>query len=1130
LRNEIENLILLPEAFVILSLFRGSWSGFMRVFVRLAVMMALCAGLGQICVAQLSTTATITGTVTDDTGAVVPAATVTVRALGTRTDTVITTNGDGSYVIPGLGVGSYSVSVTKTGFQTYSVTGIELHPAVTATVNASLKVGASSSSVTISADAVQVETATVENANSVDGAQVSTLPMNGRNYQALATLMPGVQNTSAGTALTTGGRATNNVLSVNGLAQNKTFYALDGVWNENTGNMAQTSVVPNPDSLAEVRVLQNNYSARYSLMGSSVVLLQTKSGTSNFHGTLWEFFRNDALNSKPYFATSVLPYKQNIFGYNLGGPVFIPKLYNTNRQKTFFFFSQQFVILHQVPTNLTGITPTANQRAGVFNSRINMPGTTTPFPQNSAGQYVIPQSSLNSNSLAFLNALYPQPNFSSGSTNFINNKPQITDQRDDEIKIDHSFNSKFHLLAEYLDEYQKYAQNSLSGSQSGEIFPVNSETDYTHNKLAQVSLTQILTPNMVNTTNIALNIFDLDLNLVGTAFVDQVPGFTTSLPYNGYLSNRLPLVTFSGGIAPQGIAAARPLTHAADLDSTVGDDWSWLHGRHFLQAGFTLVFNTKRQNVGTASNGQFTFTGSATAPTSGGVTQDDALADFLLGKAATFTQVSGQPRVAVHGAQFSPYVEDRFKMTKNLTITAGIRIYHAPLPYGPPQTETNFIPTAYSLAAAPVVAGSGTITTTPAYNALNGLVTNGTNGLPNNFSNNHVWYAGPLAGFAWDVFGDGKMSVRGGYGITYTRIFTNQDCSFSCASNPPALQSSNLQNANFPNPVGSGTVKAPTIAALSAADQNIQSTQVQSYSLVVQREFAHNWLASIAGAASQARHVVNTLNYNQPLPTGGYDFDPRINAGTLTPYYYNPSTGDKFSPYPGYAAISTLETGQNQNWNALEIGVRHPVSTNLFLTLSYTFSKDLADNPLDPYHPYKYYGPVAGLDFRHSFSATAIYNLPGAQMKGLRGLAIGGWKLSDITTLRSGTAVSPGLSISRQGVAVRPDLVAGAGISGPKTQAKWFNTGAFQAPLAGFYGNAGTGIITGPGLVVFDMALYKEFHITEANYLEFRSEAFNVFNHTNFTTISSNFGASTFGNATAAADPRILEFALRYHF
>ncbi len=330
--------------------------------------------------------------------------------------------------------------------------------------------------------------------------------------------------------------------------------------------------------------------------------------------------------------------------------------------------------------------------------------------------------------------------------------------------------------------------------------------------------------------------------------------------------------------------------------------------------------------------------------------------------------------------------------------------------------------------------------------------------------------------------------------------------------------------------VGSGTAKAATIAALSAADKNIRQTQVHSYSLSLQREFARNWIVSLAGAGTVAHHIVNTLNYNQPLPYQNFDFNPAINAGVNTPYYYNPATGDQYGPYPGYAAISTLETGQNQNWHAGEVSVRHPVSNNLFLTLAYTFSKDLGDNPLDPYHPYRYYGPVAGLNFPHSFAGTAIYTLPGQHLKGIEGLALGGWKLSDITTIRSGTSVSPGLSISKQGVAVRPDRVPGAGTAGAKTRAQWFNTGGFVAPAPGFYGNAGTGIITGPGLIVFDMAMYKDFHITEGNYFEFRAEAFNIFNHTNFSGLSTNFGASNFGQVTSATDPRVLEMAMRFHF
>ncbi|WP_348267724.1 carboxypeptidase-like regulatory domain-containing protein [Edaphobacter paludis] len=1124
-----------------MSLRRRSFSSFLVLSF-----LAFSCAFSPLLKAQLSTTATITGTVTDETGAVIPDATVTITDLGTKAVTVRQSNSDGNFTVPGLPVSNYSVSIVKDGFQTYSVTGIALHPAVTATINGILKTGTTSTSVTVSADAVQVETATIDHSASVDAAQVNTLPLNGRNYQSLSSLMPGVQNTSAGSALTTGGRSTSNTLSVNGLAQSRTFYALDGVWNENTGNMAQTSVVPNPDSLDEVRVLQNNYSAKYSLMGSSVVLLQTKSGTSSFHGTAWEFLRNDALNSKPYFAKSVLPYKQNIFGYTIGGPLFIPKIYNTNKQKTFFFWSQQFVILHQVPSNLTGTTPTANQRAGIFNSPIVDPNTGLLVPKNGHGQYVIPSSEINGNSTAFLNALYPLPNFSNGtSTNYINPKGQITNQRDDEIKINHNFNSRFQLLGEYFDEYQSFAQNSLSGSNGTSVFDTNSETDLTHNKLAQVSLTSIITPNMVNTTSIAMNIFDLDLNLEGTAYTNQVPGFQTTLPYSGFLSNRLPLVSFSGGIGSEGIAASRPLTHAAGLDDTVGDDWSYLHGRHYLQAGFTLVFNTKRQNVGSATNGQFTFSGNFTKPGSGAVTQDDALADFLFGRATTFTQTSNQPRLAIHGAEFSPYFEDRFKMTKDLTLTAGVRVYHAPLPYGPPQSETNFVPSVFDPIKAPIVNSNGTITPTTNYSALNGLVLNGANGIPNNFSNQHVWYVGPVAGFAWDVFGNGKTSIRGGYGITYTRIFTNQDCSFACGTNPPAITSANLQNPQFPNPVGTGSAKAATIASLSAANQNVQSTSVQSFSLSLEHEIAHNWIGSATYAGSIARHLVGQSNINLAPAysdaTGNYDFNPAINTGAASAYAPQTNgTALTNSPFQGYAAINSYETQQSQNWNALELSVRHPVTTNLFLTVAYTYSKDLTDQSsqpgsalttVDPYHPSRYYGNAEGLNFPHSLAITAIYNLPWLQdSKGVKRFAFAGWKLSDITTLRSGTSATPFLSISKQGNGLRPDRVPGVSIHGPKTQKEWFNTAAFVAPKAGFYGNAATGSIQGPGLIDFDMALYKDFHINESNFFEFRGEAFNVLNHTNFTTINTTYGNASYGNATAAADPRILEVALRYHF
>src|ERR1035437_1851656 len=1002
-----------------------------RQTVLILTLLLLIPAVSTPLVAQLSTTATIAGEVTDSTGAVVPDATVTAIDEATRITTVRKTGPDGSYVIPSLTVDTYTVSISKPGFDTYTVTGIILHPATTADIDGSLKPGSVTDKVTVTAAAVQVETSTSEIATEVDAAQISTLPLNGRNYQALATVMPGVQNTSAGNALTTGGRSTNNALSVNGLAQSRTFYALDGIWNENTGNMNQTTVIPNPDSIEEVRVLQNNYSAKYSLMGSSVVLLQTKSGSRRLHGTAWEFLRNDLFNSKPYFSTSVLPYKQNIFGYNVSGPVFVPHVYNTDREKTFFFFSQQFVRLHQA-TGQTGTTTPANQVAGIFSSPIKDPSTGLLFPQNASGQYFIPAVRQNSNSVAFAKALYPLPNLP-GATNYSNTKPQITNQRDDEIKIDHHINSRFSVLGEYLDEEQTFTPSSLAGSQAGEVFPVNYETDLTHNKLAQISLTALLTPNLINTTSLGMNIFDLDLNLTGITDVGQIPGFSTSLPYAGFLSTRLPLVTFSGGIGAEGVAAARPLHHASDLDDTVSDDVSLNHGKHYFQTGMTIVFNTKRQNPATATNGQFAFSGNFTKPTAAqiatngaAVTQDDAFADFLLGQSTTFTQASDELRVAVHGMEISPYFEDRYKATRNLTISAGLRAYYMPLPHPPPAYARIFVPSAFVATNAPVVNADQTITATPTYNPLNGLVLNGTT-IPQNFSNNHTWYFGPIVGFAWDVFGDGKTSVRGGFGMTYTRIFTNQDCSFNCASNPPTITTINLQNAIFPNPTGGPqTIKPATIGSLSSADADIRATTIESYSLSIQHEFPRNWAASLVGASTQARHVVGTFNINQAPHFGAFDYNPIIATGTPANPNANPPTKAiaaptqyVYSPYQGYAAISTIGTRLDQNWNAFEASLRHPVG-DLVFTVAYTWSHDLTDTSgaaIDPSTPARSYGNADGLDFRHSASVTAIYALPWLlHAPFLERFLLAGWKISGISTLRSGTSITPGLSVSNQGL------------------------------------------------------------------------------------------------------------------
>ena len=1157
-----------------------------RVFLAAVVFATALFAAGPAGYAQLSARATLNGTVTDPSGALVPDALVTVTDEATKVQTTTRTNSAGVFVLPDLNPATYSVSVAKQGFKNYTVTGLELHPTETTTVNAVLAVGAATETVTVAANSADVETSSPEVSSYISSQQVSSLPMNGRNYQSLAGLLPGVTNLQSGTAMTTGGRSTSSELSINGMAVARSFYVLDGVWNENTGNMTQESVVPNPDSLEEVRVLQNNFSAQYSLMGSSVIVMQTKSGTSSLHGTVWEFLRNDDLNAKPYYSTTIPPYKQNIFGFNIGGPVFIPKYYNTNRQKTFFFWDEAYVDLH-VPNQVTSLLPTPNQIAGCFASPIKDPVTGNLFPTVSTCNgatgtfYQIPANRLNTSSEAYLTTLYPAPNYSVGSNNYINNKPQTTYQRDDQIKLDHYFTPKYHLLAEYFQEYQDYAQNTVSESTT----PVSSETDFTNNKLATVALTQTLTPHMVNSTNIAMNIFLLNLTVVGKTDISQIPNFSEMLFYpNANYSTRTPVVALSGGLAGQGIYQ-RPIPHASDLDDTVSDNWSWLKGKHYLTAGVTFVWNTKRQlsinASGNNSNGSFSFTGVSTAPTAAqkaatgacttgapatACTGDDSVADMLLGYIATFNQSSFVPHGDIHDFSWSPYAEDRYQLTKDLTVTVGLRIYHLPLPYGVPDSETNFQPSAFNPALAPTVNETSGVTNVPTGTTYsNGLLFNsGAPGqLPVNFSNKHIWYFAPDGGFAWDVFGDGKTSLRGGYGESYTRIFTNQDCSFSCDSNPPDFTNESLSNLVLPtttswNVAGAGGVAATTTSAetIASADPNIQASPVASYSLGVQHQFPMNFVAEVVGAGSRIQHLVGTWNQNQPMPytSGGvlYDFNPLLNFNSATG---KPDNSAYWAPYQGYAAINTFYTRLWQEWNGLEVQVKHPVTKSLYVTGSYTWSHNTTNlagtGVIDPYALNRYHGNTESLNFPQSLSITALYQLPFFVNSGnlLERELLGGWSINDITTFRSGTSLSPALSETDQGLAARPDQVPGTSTNGPKlwkqsATAEWFNTGAFACPGTttpgacgtapsagwGFYGNAQTGIIRGPGQELFNMALFKEFHFTEKDFLEFRAEAFNTFNHTNPGNPNTTLGNSNYGKVTSALDPRILELALRLKF
>ena len=372
----------------------------------------------------------------------------------------------------------------------------------------------------------------------------------------------------------------------------------------------------------------------------------------------------------------------------------------------------------------------------------------------------------------------------------------------------------------------------------------------------------------------------------------------------------------------------QPLTHASDVEETLTDDWSWLKGSHFIEAGINYVHSIKRQNQFAQSNGSWSFSGNFTG---------DPIADYLLGDATQFYQQSGERRPYMFGNIISPYVQDTWKLTKRLTLNYGLRIMYMPLPHAT-LAETLFDPSKFNPAATPIVNADGTITPTANFNPLNGLIQNGVNGVPDNFSDKHKWYYAPQGGFAWDVKGDGKTSLRGGYGITYTRVFTGGDCTYNCANNYPYIQSVTLTNPPFPSPLGPGVTSVNGAPSLNSMSLDQKASSVYSYSLSLEHQFAGGWLLSVTGAGNSVRNTPITLNYNQPLPTGGFNYNPSINKDPVTGNAVNEYL---YGPYQGWAGINTYSSIGNASWNGLLISARHAAGHGLFITGSYSFAHGL---------------------------------------------------------------------------------------------------------------------------------------------------------------------------------------------
>lgn len=1140
------------------SLFRFPVRPTMAVLGTVLLLILLSLAGGSYAAAQ-ATAGAISGVVTDPSGASIAGATVNVTSQSTNSVRVVTTNDSGFYSAEGLSVGDYSVSVSKSGFETTITRGIHLNPGQRYAANVSLQISRASTTVNVTtAGAEQVNTETSESGGTLESKQISNLMLNGRSFQTLALAIPGVSSTAGADQLSGGGLTANVSLIINGSSVNLSDYTIDGMYDMNSGNYSALDVYPVVDGIAEFSVLKDNYSAKYGFAGSGQTVVATKSGSDTFHGSAWDYLRNTSLNAVNFFATSPQDLHQQIFGYSLGGPLIIPHLYNTNRTaKTYFFALNQWYSIHAGLVETASTFPSA-MRAGNFSSSPTLKGNLTLDANsqallNSEGKSncITGPKTLNPNcfdpvAVNLMNAYMPIPNnTANGFVNYINQNSEDTTQLDYQYRIDQSINQNNLLTARIM--YEPVTNAFPYDWASGNPFNTTTDNVYTRGFNGIVRLQSTISSHFLNTATVGETFTRQQVNLTkgGT-----MPSGTSIMQYfpNAPRLDHIPSISISSGWTGLGISY-EPFG-ASDGEGLLADDINWVRGRHVISAGALYMFGIKRQTANTNPQGSFSFTGTHTG---------DPAADFLLGLDSSYSQSSSERQGALHYRQGEAYVQDDYKAMPRLTLNLGLRWVYFSSDTVSGDQVTAFSPALYDAAQAPVVNLNGTLMVNSSNqpvtssgelaNTLNGLVFAGQNGVPSGFFTPKKTLFGPRIGFAYDVFGNQKTSIRGGYGLGYSRV-PLQPMYFAWSQNPPYNKSVSLTNSLLSDAVA-GTAAAPTGSTMHNMPFSFTPTQVQTYSLTLEQQLRTGMIASVAYVGSQTHHLENfnggfDLNFPLPVttpslstclaagqvPSTSYDFDPCINKGSVSEDYTR--------PYKGYSTMTYVNQEGSANYNSLQAEWRYTTRA-LQVTAAYTFSKALATvgsrgaggttaqaSPIqNPRDLAAEYGPP-DYDFRNDISATWVYNIPALTEDHYMSLLTNGWSLTGLFLHRSGFALSPAMGTGTNGLATRPNQVAGYREVGSRKE--WFDTSAFVAPGFGFFGDARNGTIRGPGYTSANVGLYRTFPIEGRLALQFRAEAFNVANHPNFENVNTSVGAGAYGQITSAGDPRIMEFALRLSF
>lgn len=1076
-------------------------------------------------------TGAIAGRVTDQSGGAVAKADVIVTHVATGADRKGTTDRHGYFVFTSLPIGSYVVSATHGGFKTAVLTDIELHIDDHLDLDIRLELGSVSEEISVVAEGVGVQTQSSEQSGLISGEQVRDLQLNGRSFMTLIELLAGVSSDMPDRA----DPNTNPSLSINGARSSASNFNIDGASNMDViVGSSSLNTFTSIETIQEVKVMTSSFSAEYGKGGFSQVNVVTRGGSRQFKGSVYEFFRHDALDASDPLTHQVLPLRLNNFGYTFGGPVLLPG-YDGRRTRTFFFLTQEFNRVRSRGESVTTRVPTAAERRGDFSAL--GPGADRAFgttddpmidPLTGRGfpGGVIPPERLNQNALKLLN-LYPLPNFAGpGNINYASAAASDQHWREELIRIDHQFSPAWKIYGRYAQDSADIV-NPYGGTSIASVdtrFPGINRTRATRpGKNFIVTLTHIAGTTLLNETSFAVSTREITREPLSDSASRAGLGIDIPEIFPENIGNLLPNISLGSGYATLNVSRVW-LKQLYNLEGS--HVLTRLAGRHVIKTGGLYSFGANREHPsGPTTNGSFSFT-------TAGARQP--VANMLLGNPFSYTEAERLVVSRARFALFEAFVQDDFRATSRLTLNLGLRYSGYINPWDRDNVLTNFIPELYDPARAPRINPTTGLPVAGTGDRMNGLVVAGdTSPFGRHVTENHYDLFGPRTGFAYVPFERRSFVMRGGYGRYYTRPLIGTFIN-SAFDNPPFSRTVTIQRPSFADPAG-GFTQAAGVPNVTALGTPMRAPTIHQWSLGVQQEILPRTIANVAYVGSRGVRLMRPVNINSPPPGGAAALGVHLNA---------------LRPFQGYGNITERQTTAASIYHSLQVSVNRRMSKGLSFGMAYTYAKSIdtassdrggGDVPPDSRNVGAERGP-SDFDRRHVLTANYIWHMPGMTRasRPVRAL-LNGWKFSGITRMYAGKPLDVALSQDVAGIGTvqnqRPHVMADT--RGPRRSDQWFNTQAFARPANGTFGDMGRNSMRAPGLYKWDLALFKSFRVRPQKQIEFRVEAFNAFNESVYSTVGRtlrvtatgvNPNVDNFGIVTGMRDARVMQLAVKFSF